>query len=81
METLTAKPKQFYVSPHLFAMVAAETPHALHLAINRMVGELGIEVIQSGESLQQVAHRVRPHNQIVADQIERCRRQWQMKLA
>ena len=81
METQMAKPKPFFVSPHLFAMVAAETPQHLYLAIDRMVRELGIEGMRFGENLQQVANRVRPHNQIAADQIERCQRQLDAKIA
>ena len=81
MEPLPPQPKPFHVSPHLFAILAAETPQHLFLAINRMVRELGIEGIRSGETWQQVANRVRAHHQIAADQIERCQYQLDARIA
>lgn len=65
-----ALPESFHVSPHLVAILGAQTPHSFLFAINRVLIELGAPIMQRQESLQEVADRVRPLNSIIADCIQ-----------
>ena len=65
-----AFPAQFHVSPHIAAMLTADTPHNYLTAINRVLTEMGAPIKQRDESLQEVADRVRPLNSIIADCIQ-----------